>query len=89
MNTTSPLFRAVTVLSDTEIAYLPGAFAPRSRGVLAGRYPAAVIASAEDAAVLGLNAVSDGRHVVLPSAAGCLTVWPVFRGALHVAGRVP
>jgi N-dimethylarginine dimethylaminohydrolase len=71
---------AVTVLSDTEIAYLPGAFAPRSRGVLAGRYPAAVIASAEDAAVLGLNAVSDGRHVVLPSAAAGLAAEYADRG---------
>jgi N-dimethylarginine dimethylaminohydrolase len=37
--------------------------------VLVGRYPDAVLASPVDAAVLGLNAVSDGRHVVLPAAA--------------------
>jgi N-dimethylarginine dimethylaminohydrolase len=29
-------------------------------------FPDAVIADADDASVLGLNAVSDGRHVVLP-----------------------
>ncbi len=33
--------------------------------MLAERYPDAVLATAEDAAVLGLNAVSDGRHVFL------------------------
>lgn len=32
-------------------------------------FPDAVLASPEDAAVLGLNAVSDGRNVVLASAA--------------------
>jgi N-dimethylarginine dimethylaminohydrolase len=48
--------------------------------VLAGRYPAAVIASAEDAAVLGLNAVSDGRHVVLPAAAAGLAAEYAERG---------
>ncbi|MCW0212864.1 MAG: amidinotransferase [Pseudonocardia sp.] len=71
---------AVTVLSGTEIAYLPEAFAPRSRGVLAGRYPTAVIASAADAAVLGLNAVSDGRHVVLPRGAAGLAAQYAERG---------
>ncbi|GAA1833328.1 arginine deiminase-related protein [Pseudonocardia ailaonensis] len=60
---------ALTVLSDHDVAYLPEAFSPRSRGILAGRYPHAIHADPLDAAVLGLNAVSDGLHVVLPSAA--------------------
>lgn len=60
---------ALAVLSEHEVAYLPSAFSPRSRGILAGRYPDALLASEPDAAVLGLNAVSDGRHVVLPSSA--------------------
>ncbi|MFE6967876.1 dimethylargininase [Isoptericola sp. NPDC057653] len=47
------------------IAYLPEAFTPASRAVLAERYPDAILATPEDAAVLGLNAVSDGRHVFL------------------------
>jgi len=47
------------------IAYLPEAFSPRSQGVLRERYPDAVLATADDAVVLGLNAVSDGRHVFL------------------------
>ncbi|MBL7255070.1 dimethylargininase [Paractinoplanes lichenicola] len=57
---------ALCVLDDTNIAYLPAAFSPGSQAVLQQLYPHAVIANAEDAAVLGLNAVSDGRTVVLP-----------------------
>jgi N-dimethylarginine dimethylaminohydrolase len=48
------------------IAYYPAAFSPGSRRVLARLFPDAVIASAADAACLGLNGVSDGRSVVLP-----------------------
>ncbi|MFE9925719.1 dimethylargininase [Streptomyces sp. NPDC005774] len=60
---------ALAVLSDDEIMYYPEAFTPGSRAVLRTLFPNAVIASAEDAAVFGLNAFSDGRHVLLPSAA--------------------
>ncbi|MGH3774247.1 MAG: dimethylargininase [Pseudonocardiaceae bacterium] len=48
------------------IAYYPTAFSPGSQRVLARLFPDAVIASAADAACLGLNGVSDGRSVVLP-----------------------
>jgi N-dimethylarginine dimethylaminohydrolase len=48
------------------IAYLPEAFSAGSRKVLRQLFPDAVIARAEDAAVRGLNAVSDGHRVVLP-----------------------
>jgi N-dimethylarginine dimethylaminohydrolase len=48
-----------------EVAYFPGAFTPESLAVLRERYPHAIEASEDDAAVLGLNAVSDGRHVFL------------------------
>ena len=51
------------------IAYYPAAFSPGSRRVLARMFPDAVIASATDAACLGLNGVSDGRSVVLPAEA--------------------
>ncbi|OLE23284.1 MAG: amidinotransferase [Actinobacteria bacterium 13_1_20CM_3_71_11] len=58
---------ALTVLGGPAgIAYLPEAFSAGSRKVLRQLYPDAVIASEIDAAVLGLNAVSDGRRVVLP-----------------------
>jgi N-dimethylarginine dimethylaminohydrolase len=60
---------AVAVLDDATIAWLPSAFAPASQDVLAARFPDAVVADPADAAVLGLNAVSDGRHVVLPAQA--------------------
>jgi N-dimethylarginine dimethylaminohydrolase len=60
---------ALAVLGDGEIAYYPEAFSPGSRAVLQRLFPDAVLAAEEDAVVLGLNAVSDGRHVVLPAAA--------------------
>jgi N-dimethylarginine dimethylaminohydrolase len=60
---------AVAVLDDSTIAWLPEAFAPASREVLQARFPDAIVADPADAAVLGLNAVSDGRHVVLPAQA--------------------
>ena len=60
---------ALAVLSDDEIAYYPSAFSPGSQSVLRRLFPGAVLADERDALVLGLNAVSDGRHVVLPVAA--------------------
>ncbi|MFC5144005.1 dimethylargininase [Streptomyces aureoversilis] len=63
---------ALCVLDDTtdgEIMYYPGAFSAGSREVLRRLFPDALIASEEDASALGLNAVSDGRHVLLPQAA--------------------
>ncbi len=57
------------VLAGGEIAYLPAAFAPASRRLLAELYPDALLASAADAAAFGLNLVSDGRTVVLPTGA--------------------
>ncbi len=48
------------------VAYLPEAFSPGSRAVLRRLFPEAIQATAADAEVLGLNAVSDGEHVVLP-----------------------
>lgn len=60
---------ALCVLDERTVAYLPSAFSPGSRAVLRRLFPDAVPASRADAAVLGLNAVSDGRHVVLPAQA--------------------
>nr|WP_069853218.1 dimethylargininase [Actinoalloteichus hymeniacidonis] len=48
------------------VAYYPEAFSPGSLRVLRRLFPDAVIATEHDAACLGLNAVSDGRNVVLP-----------------------
>ncbi len=52
-----------------EVMYYPGAFSAGSRAVLARLFPDALIAGAADAAAFGLNAVSDGLHVLLPQAA--------------------
>jgi len=60
---------ALAVLDADEVMYYPPAFAPESLEVLRSLYPDAITASDEDAAAFGLNAVSDGRHVVLPQAA--------------------
>nr|WP_156723838.1 dimethylargininase [Streptomyces apocyni] len=60
---------ALAVLSDDEVMYLPEAFSAGSQAVLRELYPDAVLATSEDADVFGLNAFSDGRHVLLPSAA--------------------
>ncbi|MEV6733073.1 dimethylargininase [Streptomyces sp. NPDC051364] len=60
---------ALAVLDGDEIMYHPEAFAPGSRALLETLFPDALLVSAEDAAVFGLNAVSDGLNVVLPEAA--------------------
>ncbi|WP_448059180.1 dimethylargininase [Cellulomonas hominis] len=60
---------ALAVLSsdpaDPQIAYYPPAFSAESRTFLERTYPDAVIATDNDATVLGLNAVSDGLNVVV------------------------
>lgn len=71
---------ALTVLDEDLIAYHPEAFSADSRDVLAQLCPDAIIADADDAAVFGLNAVSDGHHVVLPQAAQRLAAKIADRG---------
>jgi N-Dimethylarginine dimethylaminohydrolase len=51
------------------IAYLPSAFDEASRSILAERYPSAIHVSDEDAAVLGLNSISDGLNIVIAARA--------------------
>jgi N-dimethylarginine dimethylaminohydrolase len=60
---------ALTVLDDTTIAYYPPAFSDESRDALLELFPDAIEVATPDAYVLGLNAVSDGLHVVHPVAA--------------------
>jgi len=71
---------ALAVLDDHTVAYFPEAFSPGSQAVLRTLYPDAVIATAEDAAVFGLNAVSDGLHVLLPQVATALAARLAERG---------
>jgi N-dimethylarginine dimethylaminohydrolase len=56
---------ALAVLDEHIVAYYPEAFNAASRRTLRQLFPDAILATARDAAVFGLNAVSDGRHVVL------------------------
>jgi N-dimethylarginine dimethylaminohydrolase len=60
---------ALSVLDDTTIAYYPPAFDERSRAQLEALFPEAIVVDSADAYVFGINAVSDGRHVVHPAAA--------------------
>jgi N-dimethylarginine dimethylaminohydrolase len=63
---------ALSVLSDDLIAWYPLAFDPASRAQLARRFPHSIVATAPDAARLGLNMMSDGYHVVMPAGANDL-----------------
>ncbi|MFV2174727.1 dimethylargininase [Actinomadura sp. LOL_016] len=60
---------ALFPLGGGNVAYYPGAFSPGSRAVLERLFPDAVIADERDAVVLGLNAVCDGRNVVVDAEA--------------------
>jgi ornithine--oxo-acid transaminase len=75
---------ALTVLDQRTIAYYPAAFSEASRHLLASMYPEAIIASATDALVLGLNAVSDGTHVILAAQAEKLSAQLAERGYVPV-----
>lgn len=59
----------LAVLDDYTIAYYPPAFSAAARERLHALFPGAIVVSSADAYVFGLNAVSDGRNVVLPAAA--------------------
>ena len=60
---------ALAVLDDHTIAFYPPAFSVAAQAHLAALFPDAIIADTADAYVLGLNVVSDGLHVIHPSAA--------------------
>lgn len=74
---------ALAVLDDTTIAYYPPAFSEESRMRLLELFPDPIEVATTDAYVLGLNAVSDGLHVVHPAAA------TGFAEQLSGAGFVP
>jgi|SRR5450756_793052 len=60
---------AMCVLDSSTAMYYPAAFDDAGRALLASVFDELIEAKDEDAEVLGLNAVSDGRHVVLAAAA--------------------
>jgi arginine dihydrolase len=74
---------ALARLDATAIAYWPGAFDPRSQGVLRDLFPDAVLASEQDAAELALNMVSDGSTVVMTPGRTALAATIAERG-FHV-----
>jgi N-dimethylarginine dimethylaminohydrolase len=63
---------ALVVLAPGVAAYYPAAFDDAARAALASVFAELIEAKDEDADVLGLNAVSDGYHVILPAQAGNL-----------------
>jgi len=73
LNLVNPSFyhldTAIAVLDSSNIAYLESAFDEPSLGILRERFPDAIIATEEDAAVLGLNSYSDGYNIVIASRA--------------------
>ena len=71
---------AMTILRDDLIAYYPPAFSPGSQRVLQRMFPDAIVASDGDAEALGLNAVSDGTHLVHAPAATNLAAQARERG---------
>jgi ornithine--oxo-acid transaminase len=75
---------ALAVLDDRTVAYFPEAFSPVAQATLATLFPDAIIATAADAEVFGLNAVSDGRHVMLAAAATTLAAQLSARGFVPV-----
>jgi N-dimethylarginine dimethylaminohydrolase len=74
---------ALCVLDADTAMYYPAAFDDAGRAALAARFAELIEVKDEDAEVLGLNAVSDGRHVVLPVQAATLA------GQLFQRGFVP
>lgn len=74
---------ALAVLGVQDIMYFPDAFDAASRELLADRFPGAILADEADALVFGLNAVSDGQHVVLAQQA------PRLAAQLRERGWVP
>jgi N-dimethylarginine dimethylaminohydrolase len=63
---------ALVVLDSDTAAYYPAAFDDAGRAALASSFAELIEAKDEDAEVLGLNAISDGRRVVLPQQASGL-----------------
>jgi N-dimethylarginine dimethylaminohydrolase len=71
---------ALCVLDPGTVAYYPAGFGDAARAALASRFAELIEAKDEDAEALGLNAISDGRHVVLPAQARGLAGQLAARG---------
>jgi N-dimethylarginine dimethylaminohydrolase len=71
---------ALCVLDADTAMYYPAAFDHAGQAVLSSRFAELIEAKDEDAEVLGLNAISDGYHVVLPAQARGLAAQIAARG---------
>jgi N-dimethylarginine dimethylaminohydrolase len=80
---------ALAVLDHEEIMYYPGALSRQSQEVLRELYPTAILATRADAEVFGLNAISDGRHVLLPLQATHLVDELWSRGYVPIGVDLP
>ena len=78
---------ALCVLDASTAMYYPAAFDDAGRAALASVFDELIEAKDEDAEVLGLNAVSDGRHVVLAAQATGAGELACRRGLRARAGR--
>ncbi len=74
---------ALASLGDGNVMWFPGAFDEQAQRQLKRRFPDGIVADEADAMAFGLNAISDGRHVVLAAGA----TWLCER--LAAAGYVP
>jgi N-dimethylarginine dimethylaminohydrolase len=74
---------ALVVLDPDTAAYYPAAFDDAGKAALASHFAELIEVKDEDAEVLGLNAISDGRNVVVPEQATGLI------GQLAAAGFEP
>lgn len=86
---------ALTVVSDTTVALFAPAFTAESVERVRSRVPHVICATSEDAEAYGLNAISDGQHIVLSDRAHGLiqayrdlglTVWPTPIGEFQKSG---
>jgi N-dimethylarginine dimethylaminohydrolase len=80
LDTALCVLQEATADRPAHIAYYPDAFSVGSQRALARLFPDALLATAADAACLGLNAVSDGRNVVLPMEATHLAEQLIIAG---------
>jgi N-dimethylarginine dimethylaminohydrolase len=74
---------ALVVLDPDTVAYYPAAFDDAGKAALASHFSELIEVKDEDAEVLGLNSISDGRNVVVPEQA------TGFVGQLTAAGFHP
>lgn len=74
----------MAVLDETTVVIYPEAFSPTSLGRVRDRFKEVISATESDAVVLGLNIVSDGRHVVFEAAATGLAEVLADRGFVPI-----